>query len=118
MKICPSCLRILIEKKDFYFYKDNTSYPICKECRLKNVDDYNIITILQLCKDFDIPFVEKEWQTMRYNFHKKKDFCSAFGAYLSKMKLCSWKGYTYQDSSMLNKMWEDYEHRFDDERTG
>lgn len=105
MKICPLCLRILEEKKDFYFYKDfKTSYWICKECTKKDINDYDPETFLWLCKDFDIPYIEEEWATLRDRVMKKRASYSVFGKYLSKMKLCSWRTYTYKDTAKINKM--------------
>lgn len=56
---------------------------------------------------YDIPYIEKEWLELMKRQIKKTisnnlPYHSIFGKYFSKMKLCSFKNCSFQDSAKLN----------------
>lgn len=102
--ICEVCKE---EKSvdDFLKFKDKTIKPVCKDCLYSNLNDEDINTILPLMEEFDIPYIKNAWQRLLNN--KKPNVSSIFGKYLALMKLCTYRGYTYKDTDMLNSLERD-----------
>lgn len=114
-KECLDCKKILPIK---YFYENkNSKYDyLCKDCRCKKIYDDKPWTVLDSCEYFDIPFIELEWFSMvEKEMYKcvanKKQYTTIFPKYLAKMKLKSWRSFSYKDSKELNYLNnEDYYH--------
>jgi len=52
--------------------------------------------ILEICKERDLPFLKHEWEHLRDNRETEED---AIKAYLSRMRLASFKDITFKDSN-------------------
>ena len=70
-----------------------------------HIDNFNPETFLWLLKEFDVPYIEEEWNVLRDKAFakdpKKMNGMSVFGKYISKMKLKQWMKYTWADTDML-----------------
>ena len=109
---CPKC-KIKKSKISFFSFKDGKRDWLCKNCRLKDTDDSKPWTFYELFQLFDIPYIEYEWLILMERRIKKviserKEYQSIFGQYLAKMKLMSWKSYTFKESAWLNKCQLEY----------
>ena len=98
--ICKECLKNCNEY-EFYSYKDGHKAELCKKCLTKNTNDYEEDSFLWLLKEFDVPYIKKEWKQLRdkNNYHLVP---TVFGKYLSKMKLWSFKECGWDDTNSLN----------------
>lgn len=87
--------RILIyfRKKNNEFYTDFTKEEINNQINKEGKDAF-----IYFCKELDIPFIEYE-----YNNLKKRYSENFFGKYLSKMKLTSYRPYTFVDTERFNE---------------
>lgn len=105
---CSECGKQL-SKEDFWVHKANNRkwkehhnkeylYHKCKECCYKNVDWNNIDTLLDICKQFDVPYIEEDLQkyTDRYGYQR-----SSLGRYLNLMRLCSYYEFGFEDTQWL-----------------
>ena len=90
---------------NFYTYKDGSKGKICKQCMTMHIDNYDPQTFLWLLKDFDVPYIPEEWNSLRDKAFakdpKKMNGMSVFGKYISKMKLKQWMNYTWADTERL-----------------
>lgn len=82
-KKCIECEREL-SLSLFWYKKNKKIYPICKECCNK------MYTIIAFCNEFDIPYIEKEWNRIQH-----------FGKYLATMKLPAYYPFNYKDSNFF-----------------
>ena len=61
---------------------------------------------IKKCKEMamilNYPFIEKEWNHLCETYPTQKNL---FAKYISKMKLASFKNFSYSDSDYLNKEW-------------
>lgn len=99
--------------KNYFSFKDGTFSDKTKAEQLQGRNPFNPNDYTDLFIKYDIPIVYPEW--FRYlrraieNFDNwQKEIYFIFGRYLSKMKLCSFKNYTYQDTKRLNQEWLEY----------
>ena len=90
---------------NFYTYKDGSKSKMCKQCLTMHIDNFNPDTFLWLLKEFDVPYIPEEWNTLRDKAFakdpKKMNGMSVFGKYLSKMKLKQWMRYSWEDTESL-----------------
>lgn len=86
-------------EREYLFHK-------CKKCCINALNYNNLDSVLQLLKDFDIPYVEYEWNKSFSRWGKK-----AIGRYLSFMKLFSFYGFGFCDSNFLNDCYEQAQKR-------
>lgn len=107
---CICCQQVLPFSS---FWKKKASPPIwkghleleqfdnkCKECYLHTVDNNDVNTFLPILQHFDVPYIEKEWRlTCEYTEGRPG---SVLGRYLSKMKLCAFYGFGFEDSKHFN----------------
>ena len=72
---------------------------ICKDCVREKINNFNPMTYLPLLKILNVPFIINEWNKLinRYGFTG-----SIFPRYLSKMNLRGFRGYTWEDTKLLN----------------
>lgn len=93
----------------FFSFKDGSKDWQCKACR-SEIDLNNEEEVRALCKDFDVPYIEEEWQK-RYEREKEKHNGlirkqAVCGKYLATMRLKGYKDFTYEDSDELNELRE------------
>lgn len=78
-------------------------YNICRECcyqtKINESDNNNI---KEYCEIFNIPFILKEWETLKKYYPKGH----IFGRYMAKMNLAGYRPFQYKDSEELNKFYE------------
>ena len=90
---------------NFYTYKDGSKAKMCKQCLTMHIDNFNPDTFLWLLKEFDVPYIPEEWNSLRDKAFakdpKKMNGMSVFGKYISKMKLKQWMKYTWADTEAL-----------------
>ncbi len=90
---------------NFYTYKDGSKAKMCKQCLTMHIDNFNPDTFLWLLKEFDVPYIPEEWNSLRDKAFakdpKKMNGMSVFGKYISKMKLKQWMKYTWADTESL-----------------
>lgn len=84
----------------YYRCRDESLYTkYTKEEVRKMVDPYNESTFLWLLEELNYPYIKSEWNRIRDYY----DGSNIFGRYLSKMRLMSFKGFTWADTQWLNK---------------
>ena len=81
----------------------------CKECCLKNINTYDFDTIIPLLKELNFPYIKKEFAQLRFFSDIPPSKRMVISRYLSKMKLASFRDYTFEDSDLLNKINEEQE---------
>ena len=70
---------------------------ICKKCINEEIFERGKLFVQQWAKEFDIPFIEKEWEyTKRYGE-------GLFSKYLGIMYLPAYRKFTYEDSKIFNQ---------------
>lgn len=79
-------------KKEYHYHK-------CKDCCLKEIDINNIDTILPLFKEFNVPYLESEWNRTKTKFPQ-----NPIPRYLALMRLCGYYNFEFNDSDKLNKI--------------
>ena len=109
-RYCPRCRKTMADT-NFYTYKNKEKAELCKSCQTAHIDNFDPETFLWLLKEYDVPWIEPEWNVLRdraYQTAKQKNpnhpmltGMSVFGKYLSKMKLKQWNKYTWADTEML-----------------
>lgn len=93
----------------YYRTKKIIKYPvgrlnICKYCINKELEN-NPEFFKWILQEVDVPYIKQEWEN--YEERNEKGICT-LGKYLSKMRLMSFKNFTYEDSGRLN---DEYEKR-------
>ena len=111
-RYCPRCRRTMSEV-NFYTYKNKEKAEMCKSCQTAHIDNWDPETFLWLLKEYDVPWIEPEWNVLRdraWQTAKQKNpnhpmltGMSVFGKYLSKMKLKQWNKYTWDDTEELKE---------------
>ena len=103
---CAKCGRTK-EDTMFYTYKDGTKPKLCKECTLMHVNIWDPQTFVWLLKEYDVPWLPWEWESLREKAYakdpKKKNNTTVFGKYLSKMKLKQFKDCGWEDTERLTE---------------
>jgi len=109
-RYCPRCRKTMADT-NFYTYKNKEKAELCKSCQTAHIDNWDPETFLWLLKEYDVPWIEPEWNVLRdraYQTAKQKNpnhpmltGMSVFGKYLSKMKLKQWNKYNWDDTEML-----------------
>lgn len=79
-------------KKEYHYHK-------CKDCCLKEIDINNINTILPLFKEFNVPYLESEWNRIKTKFPQ-----NPIPRYLALMRLCGYYNFEFNDSDKLNEI--------------
>ena len=93
---CEKCGKVLLDL-ELFRYKDKSSCLTCKSCINKEVIENGKFAIQKWAKEFDIPFIEKEWEyTKRYGE-------GLFSKYYAIMKLPAFRKFTYEDSNKFNQ---------------
>lgn len=105
MRVCTRCGKSH-PSTQFFSFKDGSKDWQCKACR-SEIDLNNEEEVRALCKDFDVPYIEEEWQK-RYEREKEKHNGlirkqAVCGKYLATMRLRGYKDFTYEDSDELNE---------------
>lgn len=98
---CVKC-QLILPLTEFWTYKASPPTPCnkCKTCYKNEINPHNIKTILPILKEFNMPFIEDEWERIKKRHPDKSS--QWLGIYISKMKLCSYRGFEYKDSEWLN----------------
>lgn len=109
---CICCQRMLPLSS---FWRKKTNPPVrkdylklerpdnkCKECYLQTVDNNNSNTFMSILQHFNVPYIEKEWQAT-CDFAEGRPG-SVLGRYLSKMKLCAYYSFGFEDSDHFNEV--------------
>jgi hypothetical protein len=103
-KICKNCKQTLPLTSFWKYKKPNTRFSInkeliyyhtCKECCLKQIDPYDINTVLPLLKEMNIPYYKKI-----YNQYINRP--NPIGGYLSRMRLGNLYDLEYKDTPFVN----------------
>ena len=88
----------------------------CKECCLKTIHYYDFETIVPLLKELNFPYIKEELERLCFYFDAPPANRMLISRYLSKMKLMSFRDFTFEDSDMLNEINEkrkkDMEERY------
>ena len=106
-RYCSKCGRTMAAQANFYQYKDGTKCELCKACLTMHINNFEPDTFLPLLKQFDVPYIEEDWNVLRDRAYQKDPYkingMSVFGRYLSKMKLKQWKDYSWADTEKLKQ---------------
>ena len=106
MRYCSKCRRTMA-LTNFYTYKDGSRCELCKACLTMHVNNFDPETFLWILEQFDVPYVEAEWNTLRDRYYQKDPFkfngMSVLGRYFSKMKLKQWKDFGWADTEKLKE---------------
>ena len=70
MVYCSKCGKTMAET-NFYTYKDGTKAELCKACLTMHINNWDPQTFLWLLEQFDIPYIESEWNTLRDRAYQK-----------------------------------------------
>jgi hypothetical protein len=75
----------------------------CKDCMCNDIDVYDYNTYDKYLKELDLPYFEEEWNALikRYYVDSAK---AIMGRYNSKMKLCSFSCYRYEDNEHIKEL--------------
>ena len=108
---CNRCNRI-VKDPGLLHYKNGYPCLTCKACIITELfnSNCNEDLIKKWCKEFDIPYLEREWNYLINNIKEQTDFSDKFvhlhfppfGKYLAQMKLPDWINMTYEDGIKLN----------------
>ena len=78
---------------------------MCKKCLTMHIDNFDPETYKWILKDFDVPYVPAEWNTLRDRIFAKDPnkltSGSVLGKYLAKMRLKKWKDYGWDDTEAI-----------------
>ena len=93
-----------INTNQFFKHRDGYYYiKYTKDEINQMIDVYNPLTFLPFLEELDFPYIKYEWQKLVKDYIEKKGFnFRVFGRYLAKMKLTSFKNFTYKDSDWIN----------------
>lgn len=95
-------------EQKYFISRDKTFY--CKYTReeiYSLIDNLNPDTFLPFLKEMDYPYIEDEWnRTLKVAQERGMD--KVFGRYIAKMRLCSFRNFTYNDSERLNEKEETF----------
>ena len=117
---CIECGQTLPET-DFWEVRigrnEHKKFDKCKQCCLKSINIYDYKSIIPLLEELNFPYIQEELSVIYQRCWDKDPSCrTIISRYLSKMKLMSFRGYTFEDSDMLNEINElrkkDMEERY------
>ena len=101
--ICLNCNQDKDEFHDFYKKKNGEIFLTCKNCIQNKLKTESYFSFIDLCQAFDIPFIYDE---VIYVYHATfQRGGSPFGKYLSKMKLCAYKPFGFNDSLRIKQQY-------------
>ena len=84
---------------------EHKRFDKCKQCCLKSIDIYDYKSIIPLLEELNFPYIQEQLSTVyQRNWDKDPSCRTVIGRYLSKMKLASFRSYTFEDSDMLNEL--------------
>ena len=118
--ICIECGQTLPEI-DFWEVRisrnEHKRFNKCKQCCLKSINIYDYKAIIPLLEELNFPYIQEQLSTIYQRWWDKDPSCQrVISQYLSKMKLASFRDYTFEDSDMLNEIDEqrkkDMEERY------
>lgn len=108
-KTCKKCLHLL-KIDNFYKNNDGSRNDLCKSCLTMHINNFEPDTFTWILKEMNYPYVPTEWNKIRdAEFNKNPNNIggtSAFGKYMSKMKLKQYKGKTWEDSKLIQQEYE------------
>jgi hypothetical protein len=94
-------------KKNYYRKRDNTFYTDkTKSEIITEIDPFNPDTFMPYLKILNFPYFEEEWKRMVETWSKPEHRHTIFGRYLAKMRLCSFRNFTYEDNEYIKEMAE------------
>lgn len=100
---CQSCRKTLDEKNFFKTRRTDKHpsgfLPECKTCVTLKVDDGDLMTILPLLKEIDLPYMPSKWRELVQK--KPAGGASVFGKYVSMMRMNQYKKYSWADTENL-----------------
>lgn len=107
---CEKC-KIPREEKAFYTHRDGIQkYPICKECLKSFVNDEDPDTYLPILEWLNMPYFKDEWWKIKERciqlFGESRTGISTLGRYLAKMKLCSFRSWTWKDNRKIEEIYQ------------
>ena len=106
---CSECGKLLPQedfwthKADDRVWKDHSKreykYSKCKKCCYKNIDWDDKNTILDFCRQFDVPYLEEELQKYidRYGHQQ------SLSRYLALMRLRGYYGFGFEDTALMEE---------------
>lgn len=94
---CEKCKKSLYNSNFFRYKETNKICPICKECINKEIIKYGIFSVQKWAQEFNVPFIEKEWE------YTKKYRNGLFSKYLAILYLPAYRKFTYEDSYNFNQ---------------
>lgn len=103
--ICSECGKSL-DRRQFYHYKDGSPFFECKQCMRNKVHPDYESTYMCYLREFDVPYIKKEWAELVEKKRKHQAVQYVIGTYINKMYLKGFKGYSFQDSDYLNECYE------------
>ena len=96
-------------KDDFY---RSIKLPYCKYCLAKDLNIHDINTILPILEKINKPWNPYQWYRIVESYESKPQICDitrkVLGRYLAVMSLKGYRDYTYADTDLFVK---DYEER-------
>lgn len=94
--------------KIYFMNRDKTFYrKYTKEEIYSLIDNLNPDTFLPFLEEMNYPYIEDEWnRTLKVAQERGMD--KVFGRYIAKMRLCSFRNFTYSDSKRLNEKEETF----------
>lgn len=107
MKItCRECGQDLPET-DFWEVRigrnEHKRFDKCKQCCLKSINIYDYKSIIPLLEELNFPYIQEQLSTIYQRWWDKDPSCQRIiSQYLSKMKLASFRDFTFEDSEQLN----------------
>ena len=104
--ICRECGQTLPET-DFWEVrigpKEHKKFDKCKKCCLKSINIYDYKSIIPLLEELNFPYIQEELAKIYQLCWDKDPSCqSTISRYLAKMKLMSFRCFTFEDSERLN----------------
>ena len=105
MSECKICHQDLPEDAFWKYKKPNTKFLInkefilyhtCKSCCLKEINPYDIETVLPLLKEMNIPYYKEIYD-------QYLNMSNPLGRYLSRMRLGNLYDLEYEDTIFLNR---------------
>ena len=95
-------------KKNYYRKRDNTFYTDkTKKEIMAEIDPFNPDTFMPYLKVLNFPYFEEIWNKMIetcWPYPEQRH--TIFSRYLSKMKLCSFRDFTYEHNEFIKEMTE------------
>ena len=102
-RYCEKC-GTFREEDMFYTHRDSVQkYPICKVCLKNIVDNEDPNTYLPILEWLNMPYFKDQW----WRIKEKYPGVSALGRYLSRMKLASFKSWTWQDNERIEELYQE-----------